>query len=194
LSFLRDLTSSGKYRLVNPSLTDPVALGLFVDGKAAMYIGGSWNASYFTSFIKASHRTYTFATAPLPSMGSRASHPLADLQVFVLNRYSSHPNESLSLLAYMTAHMQLPEYRAAGWIPVLRSDLATSAVQSDTESRGAAQEALYAEPVPNLAAMGVVWGPMNAAVGNVARAKDTPAHAAHQAVTQIRRAMAQAHL
>lgn len=192
LSYLRDLTTAGRYKLVSAKTTDPVAQDLFAAGKAAMYIGGAWDASYFTSFIKASHRTYTFATAPLPMMGSRVSHPLADLQVFVLNRYSGHPTESLSLLAYMTSHMQMPEYHAAGWIPVLRSALTSGPIARSPKTGGTAEEALLTQAVPNVSAMGVVWGPMNSAVSNVASGKDTPAHAARRAAHAIRAAITQA--
>lgn len=186
LTLLRDLSTAGKYKLISPAVSDPVALGLFANGKAAMYLGRSSNTPYFEAFLKQLHRTYRFGTAPLPSVGRSPGHPLADVQVFVANRYSGHPNEAMSLLSYMTTHMEAPEYRAAGWTPVLKSDLAAIRVPID---RGLALEAPYADPVPNIPQMNVVWGPMNQAVAAIVKGKESPAGAAHKAAREIRTAI-----
>lgn len=183
LTLLRNLSTAGRYKLVSPRVTDPFALSLFANGKAAMYLGRSSNTAYLEAFLKQLHRTYTFGTAPMPSVGRRPARPLADVQVFVANRYSGHPKEAMSLLSYMTARMQGPEYRAAGWIPVLRSDLAAIRAPID---RGLAEEAPYADAVPNVAQMNVVWGPMNQAVAAIVKGKESPAGAAHKAARQIR--------
>jgi arabinogalactan oligomer / maltooligosaccharide transport system substrate-binding protein len=185
LRFLRDLTTTGRYGLVRPNMSDPVAQGLFANGKAAMYLGGSSSAQYFGAFMRI-RRTYTFGTAPPLLIGRRVSRPLADVQVFVLNRYSGHPKAALSLLSYMTSHMQLAEYRAAGWMPVLHQDLSSSAILKNPQARGLALEAPYADAVPNILQMNLVWGPMNQAVSAVVTGRESPTRAARRASIQIR--------
>jgi arabinogalactan oligomer/maltooligosaccharide transport system substrate-binding protein len=128
----------------------------------------------------------------MPAFGPHPSHPFANVEAFVVNRLSRHPNEELSLLQYMTTHTQLPEFKAQGDIPVLKKALDSQAVRQDPVARGLAQAAVSSDPVPNIREMNEVWEPMNRALALILSGGAAPDEAAHQAAASIRAAIAKA--
>jgi arabinogalactan oligomer / maltooligosaccharide transport system substrate-binding protein len=188
IQFIGDLNANGKYKLYPASMNDSTASGLFTGGKLAAYYTGPWNEANFD----AAHLNYGFA--PLPSFdGKLPSRPFSGLQVYAINAFSAHKNEAASLMAYLTTHMQTPEFHTSGRIPVITSILNSKTVQKNAVAGGLAKAALAAVPMPNIAEMNQVWTPMGTAIGNVVTGKDTAASAAKAAVTQIKADIAKAH-
>jgi arabinogalactan oligomer/maltooligosaccharide transport system substrate-binding protein len=96
-------------------------------------------------------------------------------------------------MAYLTTHMQTPEFHTSGRIPVITSILNSKSIQKNAVAGGLAKAALAAAPMPNIAEMNQVWGPMGTAIGNVVTGKDSASSAAKAAVTQIKADIAKAH-
>jgi len=188
IKFIGDLNENGKYKLYPASMNDSTASGLFTAGKLGAYYTGPWNEQ---NFVKAN---VNYGFQPLPSFdGKHPSHPFSGLQVYALNAFTAHKNEAASLLAYLTTHMQAPEFQTSGRIPVLTALLNSKKVQRDPVAGGLAHAALGASPMPNIAEMNQVWGPMGTAIGQVVLGKATASAAAKAAVGQIKSDIAKAH-
>lgn len=188
ITFLKDLTTTGKYKLIPSTMTSSIALGLFTTGKLAVYLTGPWDEQ---NFQKAN---ISFGFAPDPSLdGKHPAHPFSGVQVYSLNKYSKHPNEAASLLSYLTTHMQLPEFKSSGRIPVINSLLKSKTVAADAVAAGLGRAALAASPMPNIPEMNQVWTPYGNALAQVMQGKATPAAAAHAAVKQIKADIVKAH-
>ena len=186
--FLRDLTTQGKYKLMPDSITYDTASGLFRQGKLAFWLTGPWEQA---AMKKAN---INFGFTPVPSMdGKHASHPFSGVQVFAVNAFSSHKNEAFAFLSYITRAMQLPEFRGAGLIPVLKSAINSKAVQHDPIARGLSQAALGAQPMPNIPEMQQVWPPMATALSSLVKGQVSASGAAHIAVQTIQADIAKAH-
>lgn len=188
IQFIGDLNENGKYKLYPASMNDSTASGLFTAGKLGAYYTGPWNEA---NFGKAN---VNYGFAPLPSFdGKRPSRPFSGLQVFALNAFSPNKNEAASLISYLTSHMQGPEFKTSGRIPVIKKVLNSKTVQRDPVAKGLAKAALAASPMPNIAEMNQVWGPMGTAIGDVVQGKATASAAAKAAVAQIKSDIQKAH-
>lgn len=188
LTFIKDLTTKGKYGIVPDTMTGDNAKGLFMAGKEAVYLTGPWDKQAMVT------ANLNFGFAPVPSIdGKHAAHPFSGVQVYAVNRYTKHSKDALSLLAYMTTHMQLPEFKQQDRIPVLNSLLKSKAVQNDPVARGLAAAALKASPMPNIPEMNQVWTPMGNALTQINKGQATPAAAARAAAAQIQADITKAH-
>jgi len=188
ITFIKDITTNGKYKLTPATMTESIALGLFTTGKLPVMLTGPWDEQ---NFQKAN---ISYGFAPDPSLdGKHPSRPFSGVQVYSLNKYSKHPNEAASLLAYLTTHMQLPEFKSSGRIPVISSLLKSKAVAANSVASGLGRAAVAASPMPNIPEMNQVWTPMGNAIALALQGKATPAAAAHAAVTQIKADIAKAH-
>jgi arabinogalactan oligomer/maltooligosaccharide transport system substrate-binding protein len=186
LQLIRDLTTAGKYDLVPGDMTGTTAEALFTKGKLAMFITNQSEANTFRQF------KIHFGFTPMPSVGTHPSHPYSVVQVFAVNKLSKHSKEAFSLLQYLTTRMQVPEYSVSGALPVVRRDLTSASIRTNSVAGGMVQAALNTEPVPNISEMNQVWGPMNLVLRGIARGELAPADAAHLAANEIRQAIAKA--
>ncbi len=188
INFIKNLTTNGTYKLMPDSMTGSTALGLFTTGKLPVYLTGPWDEQ---NFQKAN---LSVGFVPVPSFdGTHPSHPFSGVQVYAINKYSQHPNEAASLLAYLTAHMQIPMFKSSGRIPVITSLLKSNTVAKDPLAAGIGRAALAAQPMPNIPEMNQVWTPMGNALSLAIKNKASAADAAHAAVAQIKADIAKAH-
>jgi len=188
INFIKNLTTNGTYKLMPASMTETVALGLFTTGKLPVMLTGPWDEQ---NFQKAN---LNVGFAPDPSFdGIHPSHPFSGVQVYAINKYSQHPNEAASLLAYLTSHMQIPMFKSSGRIPVIKSLLTSKTVAKDPLATGLGKAALAAQPMPNISEMNQVWTPMGNALTLAIQNKASASDAAHAAVTQIKADIAKAH-
>ncbi len=188
IQFYASLSDSGKYKLVPATLTGTATDSLFEQGQAAVEWSGPWNEGNFS----AQHINYGFA--PLPSYdGKHPLRPFSTIQVYAVNKYSKHINEAFALLSYITKNMELPVFKASGDIPVIKTELASKTVQSNSIARELAAAALSASPIPNIAEMQQVWTPAANDWQQVAEGKATAAQAAKVSQSDINSAIAKAH-
>jgi arabinogalactan oligomer/maltooligosaccharide transport system substrate-binding protein len=188
IDFIGKLSTKGSLGLIPDSMTGSVGDGLFTQGKELVDWTGPWNEQ---TFQKAN---VNFGFAPLPAFD--ATHPMrpfSGVQVYSLNKYSKHPNEAASLLSYLTTHMQVPEFKSSGRIPVITSLLTSKTVQSDPVAGGLARAAINATPIPNIAEMAQVWSPAGNAIGLVFKGQATASDAAKSMTATIKSDIAKAH-
>lgn len=183
IKFIQDLTTSGKYKLLPGSMGGIKAQTLFAQGKAGMYISGPWDEDLFH------HYKLHYGFAPLPAIGSQTSRPFSELQVFAVNRSSRHTSQAMSLLQFMTTHLQSAGIPRATGMPVMKHDLQLRMSGKDAMNAALARAVLTSQPVPNNPEMEQVWAPMNEAMSKVVNGESTPENAAHDAADSIRSAM-----
>jgi arabinogalactan oligomer/maltooligosaccharide transport system substrate-binding protein len=188
IQFYANLSETGKYKLVPTSMNTSTADGVFQAGQAAVEWTGPWNEGNFKS------KNINFGFAPLPSFdGKKPMRPFSTVQVFAVNKYSKHTNEAFALLQYLTQNMQIPVFKAAGRIPVLKSDLASKTVQGNPLSKQLAAAALAADPIPNIPEMNDVWTPVANDWLQVAEGKATAQAAATASQKDVQAAIVKSH-
>ncbi|MBV9278873.1 MAG: extracellular solute-binding protein [Chloroflexi bacterium] len=188
IQFYADLSTSGKYKLVPPSINTTTADGLFQAGKAAVEWTGPWNEGNFRS------KNINFGFAPLPSFdGKHPMRPFSTVQMYLVNKFSKNVNESFAALKYITQNMELPVFKAAGRIPVIKSDLASKTVQGNSLAKQLAAAALAADPIPNIPEMNAVWTPAAADWQQVALGKASAQAAAAASLKDVQSAITKMH-
>ncbi len=188
ITFYANLSTVGKYKLVPPTMDTNTADGLFEAGNAAVEWSGPWNEGNYRS------KNINFGFAPLPSFdGKHPLRPFSTVEVYSVNRFSKHLNESFALLKYISQNMELPLFKAAGRIPVLKSAFKSKTVQSDPLARQLAAAAQSAAPIPGIPEMAQVWAPTATDWQQVALGKATPQAAATQSQKDVKAAIAKAH-
>jgi arabinogalactan oligomer/maltooligosaccharide transport system substrate-binding protein len=188
IKFYADLSTNGKYKLVPTSMNTATADGLFQAGQAAVEWTGPWNEGNFRA------KNVNFGFAPLPSFdGKHPMRPFSTVQVFAVNKYSKNANESFALLKYLTQNMEIPVFKAAGRIPVLKSDLNSKTVQGTALSKQLAAAALAADPIPNIPEMNQVWTPVANDWLQVAEGKATAQAAAAASQKEVQAAIVKSH-
>jgi len=192
IQFLKDMSTAGKYKLIPTSFIGAAGYDLitklFDSGKMAVWLTGPWARPDMTK------NGINVGFAPLPSVdGKHKARPFGGVQVYAVNQYSKHRNEAISLMSYLTQHLQQPDIKVEGRIPALKSLLASKAIQSDPVTRELAKAAIASQPMPNIPEMAKVWPPMANALSLVAKGELSPATAAHQAAQKIRSDIAATH-
>jgi arabinogalactan oligomer/maltooligosaccharide transport system substrate-binding protein len=188
IQFYASLSQNGKWKLVPPTLTTPDADGLFQAGQAAVEWTGPWNEGNMAA------KNINFGFNPLPSYdGKHPLRPFSTVQVYAVNQYSKNKNEAFALLRYLTRNMEIPMFKAAGRLPVIKSALNSKTVQGKALSKEIAKAALAADPIPNIPEMQQVWAPAAADWQQVAEGKATAQDAARVSAQDIKSAIAKAH-
>ena len=153
---------------------------LFLDGKLAMTFDGPWAVPSMQA------AGIPIAVLPMP--------PLADGTPFsgfmnvdgvLLNHYSDDPVGAANLAKWLTtADAQAALARRAGLIPA--STAALAKVADDPIVAGFGAALAHAQAIPNIPAMGAVWGPMDRALGTILGSADSDvAGALQQAARSI---------
>jgi arabinogalactan oligomer / maltooligosaccharide transport system substrate-binding protein len=188
IKFYADLSQAGKYKLVPPTMDTNTADGLFEAGSSAVEWSGPWNEGNYRA------KNINFGFAPLPSFdGKHPLRPFSTVEVYSVNKFSKHLNESFALLKYISQNMELPLFKAAGRIPVIKKDFQSKAVQRDPLAKQLASAALSAAPIPGIPEMAQVWAPVASDWQQVAMGKATAAAAASQSEKDVKAAIAKAH-
>jgi arabinogalactan oligomer / maltooligosaccharide transport system substrate-binding protein len=184
LKLIQDLTNY--YKLVPPATNTNIMEGEFASGKAGMIIDGPWAVAGFKA------KNVNFGVAPLPEFKTGSPmKPFIGVQGFLVNKYSKKAAVAWDLVKYLSENAQLPLFKAAGRVPVLKSVANSPLVKANAVAQAVSQSASLGEPMPNIPAMSVVWSPMANALGTLVNGKATPAQAAADAQKAIQQAIAQ---
>lgn len=155
---------------------------LFAEGSAAMIYTGPWDMQRFLAAGR------NVAVVPMPPLvdGTPWSGFMS-VQGVLVNQFSTDKRDAANLAKWLTrkdALVALAE--TAARTPASLSALA--AVQDDPIVAGFGRALLNSEPVPNIPAMGQVWGPMGAALSAINENADSDVAAALSgAVKEIER-------
>jgi maltose-binding protein MalE len=149
-----------------------------------MIIDGPWAVQSFRT------AGVNFGVAALPKLpNGKASSPFVGVQALFVNKYSKNTKEAWDLIRYLSIHLPMPLFKASGRVPVLKSAAKNKLVQSNPVTKVVIQAANNGEPMPNIPAMDVVWGPMGDQLQLLVQGKTTPAAAARTAQERIARAI-----
>jgi arabinogalactan oligomer/maltooligosaccharide transport system substrate-binding protein len=182
LKFIQDLVQV--HHLTPASTNTDIAEGSFKNGKAAMIIDGPWAVQGFRT------AGVNFGVAALPTLpNGHPSAPFVGVQALFVNKYSKNTKEAWDLVRYLSIHLPMPLFKASGRVPVLKSAAKSKLVQASPVTRVVIQAANNGEPMPNIPAMGTVWGPMGDQLQLLVQGKTTPAAAARAAQERIAKAI-----
>jgi arabinogalactan oligomer/maltooligosaccharide transport system substrate-binding protein len=184
LQFIQDLVVKDK--LVPATTNTGIMEGKFSAGQAAMIIDGPWAVAGFKE------KGLNFGAAPLPALAKgKPMRPFIGFQGFMVNSKSKHQKEAWSLVKYLSQHLPLPLYKAAGRVPVLTKVANLKVVRSNQVTKAVLASSRNGEPMPNIPQMAVVWGPMGNALSALVQGKASASEAARDAQSAIRQAIAQ---
>ena len=160
--------------------------GKFAAGKVGMIIDGPWAVANFKA------KGVNFGVSGLPQFSKgNPMKPFMGVQGFLVNSKSKNTAAAWDLVKYLSQHMQLSMFKAAGRVPVLNSVANLKLVKSNPVTQAVIASANLGEPMPNIPAMSVVWQPMANALQTLVQGKSTPAQAASDAQKAIVQAIAQ---
>lgn len=184
LKLIQDLTNF--YKLTPATTNTDVMEGKFAAGKVGMIIDGPWAVANFKA------KGVNFGVAGLPQFSKgNPMKPFMGVQGFLVNSKSKNAAVAWDLVKYLSQHMQLAMFKAAGRVPVLNSVANSKVVKSNPVTQAVIASANLGEPMPNIPAMAVVWQPMADALQTLVQGKATPAQAAANAQKAIASAIAQ---
>jgi len=184
LQLIQDLTNF--YKLTPASTNTDVMEGKFSAGKAAMIIDGPWAVAGFKA------KGINFGVSGLPVFKKGVPmRPFMGVQGFLVNSKSKNTAVAWDLVKYLSQHMQLAMFQAAGRVPVLKSVANSKVVKANPVTQAVLASAKAGDPMPNIPAMSVVWTPMANALQTLVQGKATPAQAASDAQKAIQQAIAQ---
>jgi arabinogalactan oligomer/maltooligosaccharide transport system substrate-binding protein len=184
LQFVADLVR--KYNLTPATTNTGIMEGKFSKGDAAMIIDGPWAVPGFKK------DGVPYGVAPLPSLSkTKPLRPFIGFQGLMVNSKSKHQKEAWSLVKYLSQHLPLPLYKAAGRVPVLKNVAKLKIVTSSAVTRAVLASSRLGEPMPNIPQMSLVWGPMGNALTAIVQGKATARQAAEDAQQAIERAIQQ---
>lgn len=184
LKLIQDLTNY--YKLTPPSTNTDVMEGKFSAGKAAMIIDGPWAVAGFKA------KGINFGVAGLPQFQKGSPmKPFIGVQGFLVNSHSKNTAVAWDLVKYLSQHMQLSLFKAAGRVPVLNSIANSKLVKANPVTQAVIASSNLGVPMPNIPAMAAVWTPMSNALQTLVQGKSTPAQTAADAQKAIEQAIAQ---
>jgi len=184
LQLIQDLTNF--YKLTPATTNTDVMEGKFAAGKVGMIIDGPWAVAGFKA------KGVNFGVAGLPQFKKgQPMKPFMGVQGFLVNSKSKNAAVAWDLVKYLSQHMQLAMFKAAGRVPVLNSVANLPLVKKNPVTQAVIASANLGEPMPNIPAMAVVWQPMADALQTLVQGKATPAQAAANAQKAIAAAIAQ---
>jgi len=144
---------------------------LFLDGKLAMTYDGPWAVPAMRA------AGIPIAVLPMPPLadGTRFSG-FMNVDGVLINQHSARPVAAANLAKWLTTRpAQVSLARQAGLVPA--SNSALEQVGDRPVIRGFGRALAHAEAIPNLPAMGAVWGPMDRALSAILASSDSDAAA-----------------
>ncbi|GGM08345.1 sugar ABC transporter substrate-binding protein [Deinococcus aerophilus] len=178
-AFLNDLRY--KYNLVPEGVSGDVAKGAFTDGRLAMFLTGPWDMGD----IKKAGIDYGIAAFPTPPGASGKWSPFVGVQGTMINAYSKNKVAAAQFAKQISSSdAQTSFNKAGGRIPVSLS--ARTKLKSDPVVAGFGKSISAGTPMPNVPAMGAVWGPWsNAIAQSVQKANQNYSQILDKAVQEI---------
>lgn len=180
------MTFRKKEGLIPTDLDWNVITGKFTEGKVAMMF---MNANQAGIYQQAGVDVGMAVMPKLPN--GEMPHPLMNLHGWGINAYSKKQQAAAELAVYLGANLPVPLYQASpGNIPVRKDVMSDPIIANDSNASATAQQVEFAQPVPNIPEMGLVWTPLDNAFKLVATGEKSTAQALMEAAQAIRDAIA----
>ncbi len=178
-----------KSGLVNSKVTGDIATAAFTSGKAPFWITGPWNLDK----IKAVGFKYRISAVP-PIIPGTASVPFIGSQGVMLTKYAAAHGVEAAATSLVTEFMagEKAQYQLSALNDRFPANTAAAARVSNAQLKAFGLAGKGGVPIPNVAQMNAVWGPLGAAwVNSTKGAGAMPAAKAFaQAQVAIKKAVA----
>lgn len=176
-----------KDRILPPEPSTVLTTSLFNEGQAAMVFSGPW-------FLGEISPNIDYGLAPLPTVdeaGGKPMRPWMTVEGVAVAAPSKHKDAAFDFVKYLTGPegakimakvgRQNPAFEAIYQDPEIAKDRTLAAFRSQAES---------AIPMPNVAEMTMVWGPMTSAMNAITRKASTPKAALQEAQKAVQKDVA----
>ncbi len=178
--FLKGLYDMG---VMKPGDSSQIADGLFKDGMAMAIINGPWATEGYKQ------AGIDYGIAPIPSIAGNECRPFTGVQGFLINSQSPNSLFAIDFLAnFINTQDVMYRLFRADPRPPARLDVAEM-VKDNADVYSFFQSALTGIPMPNIPAMGAVWGAMGDALNQIVNNELAPKDALDQAVAKIEAAL-----
>jgi arabinogalactan oligomer/maltooligosaccharide transport system substrate-binding protein len=137
--------------------------GMMEAGQLGMTINGPWREAPLTK------AGINYGVAKLPSLpNGNPMKPFLGVQAMVASAYSEKQEASLDFINFVTQTASVGElFKAFIKLPVRTTALETDEVKANPNMAIWGEQALDAEPMPNIAAMSNVWTPWSDAMDGI---------------------------
>ncbi len=158
--------------------------GLFQAGTLALDINGPWRIS---DYKKAG---VDFGVAPLPSFNGKPMSSFSGVKAYYVNANTKYPNASKLLAEFLSSkESQMKNFEMTGNLPSNKEVAADPKVTGDPITQAFLKQFENSVPMPALAEMASVWGPITSAMTDIWDGGKDVKSSLDNAVTQIKDAM-----
>jgi arabinogalactan oligomer/maltooligosaccharide transport system substrate-binding protein len=183
LQFIQDLVVKNK--LMAADLTEDIAKGDFMAGKAGFYISGAWDTG------AAKEAGLNFEVVPMPTLGGKPVTTALGVQTAFVSEKSANKDLSWEFMKYLMSNINPIIVEKGGRIPATKEGVELDSFKASKNMVAFSEQAKVAVPMPNIPEMQAVWTP----AGNVLTAMNAgtvdPKTAADQMVAAIKEGIAQ---
>lgn len=183
LQFIQDLVVKNK--LMAADLTEDIAKGDFMAGKAGFYISGAWDTG------AAKDAGLNFEVVPMPTLGGKPVTTALGVQTAFVSEKSANKDLAWEFMKYLMSNINPIIIEKGGRIPATKEGVQLDSFKSSKNMVAFSEQAKVAVPMPNIPEMQAVWTP----AGNVLTAMNAgtvdPKAAGDQLVAAIKEGIAQ---
>jgi maltose-binding protein MalE len=186
VQFLSDLYVEEKLfpePLADRAVMHEHALQMFVTGKAALLIDGSWVLPQ----IRASQVDYGVAPIPALPDAPDSPRPLTTVQAMYVSAELTYPDQVIDLLNFVSGEQSVTTMQGIlGKTPVRQDILRSKPFRENPETRAWRDQAVGGVLLPNTPELGYVWVPWGRALDEAIPGLTPTQDALDQAVEQIK--------
>lgn len=168
-------------KLMPADITGDIAKGNFQNGNSAFYISGPWDVQVFKD------AKVNFEVVTMPKIAGKEVSNFVGVQSAIVNAKSKKQDKAFDLLNYLVEKSPQILNEKGSRIPALLSEQQKDYFKNNKESAVFAKQAGFGIPMPNIAEMGSVWGPVGDNLGLLAQGKITPQEAAKLIDEQVKK-------
>lgn len=180
VSGLEFMTSLVKKGVVPESTDRSNAFSLMKEGKLAMMIDGPWAISDLKS------SGIDFGIAPIPTLKGSAPRPFVGAHGFIIRRSSKNKDLAKILVEeYLVSKKGIMAIYQADPRGPARQDVLEELAKNNAHLAAFVKSAQNGVPMPNVPAMGAVWGAMGNAISLSLSGKEAPKASLEHAKKQI---------
>jgi arabinogalactan oligomer / maltooligosaccharide transport system substrate-binding protein len=160
---------------------DAPMTGLFGEGKIATIITGPWSIDNIRkSKVK-------FGIAPLPTFNGKHPVSFSGVRLFAVNPGSKYKKAAQLFAKFCTSdRMLLKRYEITAQIPPVKALLKNKKITDNPFVKPFLEQANYAQPMPSVPEMNLIWDPSIAAFSDAWTGKATPKEALDNLVKVIK--------
>jgi len=155
IKFIKKLFDDGilPIELMDRTATHSLSTGSFEEGKAAIQLNGPW----VLPGLKERGVNYGVSKIPVLPNGQDPK-PFMGIQFVGINNFSKNKKEALDFALFLTSKEKMIDFSlSTDRVPTRIDVINDPAIQSNEIIKGWAEQAIVAEPMPNIPEMNVVW-------------------------------------